>query len=231
MGKIVKSGESCPLTGGAILCENPPESEKKRFIIGIAGPSGSGKSAASGILENYGFLEIDTDSLSHRILDEKKEDIVRAFSQKAGEIGLPLLDGKGNLLRKNLGILLFGNDVLLKRHEEIIYPELKKKIDTIIRENPEKHILINGAVLYKVPEILLLCRPVLYITAPLPFRVVRLLNRDKISFPRLLKRIKAQKNLFAKYSGECADIIKVNNRGNLKKLEKKLLDVLARYGL
>lgn len=205
--------------------------ENKRFIIGLGGPTGGGKTAAGKILEKHGFLEIDTDAVSHRILDEKKNLILAEFSCEAGEKGLPLLDEQGNLLRKNLGKLLFSDSSLLKRHESIIYPELKKIIEGKILENRNRNIVVNGAVLYKIPEILSLCTFVLYIYSPFFIRLVRLIRRDKIPFPQLIERMKAQKNLFAKYSEQYADIVKVINRGTLENLEKNLLTVLARYGL
>lgn len=205
--------------------------KKERFIIGLGGPTGGGKTAAGKILEKHGFMEIDTDAVSHRILEEKKDLVVAEFSGAAGEKGLALLDEQGNLLRKNLGKLLFGDSFLLKRHESIIYPELKKYIEKETLENSTRNIVVNGAVLYKIPEILSLCDFVLYIYSPFFSRLIRLARRDKIPFSQVVKRMKAQKNLFAKYSEQYADIVKVKNRGTLENLEKKLLAVLARYGL
>ena len=118
-----------------------------------------------------------------------------------------------------------------KIFDAIIYPELKKIIEGKILENRNRNIVVNGAVLYKIPEILSLCTFVLYIYSPFFTRLVRLIKRDKIPFPQLIERMKAQKNLFAKYSEQYADIVKVKNRGTLENLEKNLLTVLARYGL
>lgn len=205
--------------------------EKERFVIGLGGPTGGGKTAAGKILAKHGFLEIDTDAVSHRILDEKKDLVVAEFSGAAEKKGLPLLDGEGNILRKNLGKLLFSDSSLLKRHESLIYPELKKYIEKEIHENSNRNIVVNGAVLYKIPEILSLCDFVLYIYSPFFTRLARLARRDRIPFYQLVKRMKAQKNLFAKYSEQYADIVKVKNRGTLENLEKNLLAVLARYGL
>ncbi len=200
----------------------------KRLIIALTGPMASGKNAVSDILEKEGFLCIDADTLVHKAIENKKNDILEAFSSAAGQKKISLVLPDGSINRRSLGSLVFSSPELLTRQELIIHPEVDRIINEYIDENPEKSIVVNATVLYKTP-VIKRCSFILYITAPAITRFFRVLQRDSLPILQIFKRFYAQKNIFAKYRSLNADMYIVRNFSSRNSLKKKILNILQGY--
>ena len=87
----------------------------------IAGNIASGKSAAEKILKNSGLDVYDTDLISHKILNTHLNEIKNLF--KDYDI---LTDGK--IDRKKLGKIVFSDDIMRNKLEEIIHPAVREEL-------------------------------------------------------------------------------------------------------
>lgn len=167
----------------------------------------SGKNYYCSKLEAQGFLSLDADLIVHKIILEKQEEIYKTFLPVAEKLNktefvknpVNLLNADNTLNRRELARILFFNSEFLKKQEEIIYPELIIKIKEEISKNPQKNIILNATVLYKIPEILNLCEKIIYVSAPFFKRLIRAKKRDKMPFVQILKRFYSQKNLYSEY--------------------------------
>lgn len=199
----------------------------KNKIICITGPMAAGKNLACSILEFYGGVSIDADLLVHEIIENQKEKILSTFGKIAQEKKISLLTEDKKINRKNLGKIVFSSAELLKKQEDIVYPEFDILVKKFLDENQNKTRIINATVLYKRPCIKLVDF-VIFVDAPKLLRLFRSKKRDSMSFKQILNRFKSQKNLFAKYKISNADIRRVWNIGSRNSLERKLLKLLEK---
>ena len=198
------------------------------MVLGLAGPMAAGKNLAAQILEGKGWVSVDADLLVHEVIEEKKDEIVAAFSDEAVRLGLSLLQDDGRVDRRAVGRIIFGRPELVERQEGIVYPGVNDRIDSFLEENRRagKDCLINATLLYKVPSIYEI-DALLYVDAPLALRLLRARRRDGLSVRQIIARFKSQANLFSKYENAVADINRVWNTGSRERLERKIDRFLA----
>ncbi|MCX7821170.1 MAG: dephospho-CoA kinase [Brevinematales bacterium] len=116
---------------------------KKKYVIGIFGKTGSGKSTVSKILsEKYGFYHIDVDKIGHIVLEKLKDKILANFGK-----GI-LTDGK--IDRKKLGEIVFKNRNELYKLNSIVHPEIKKLTYQEIKNTDKKYVVIDAALLFEI---------------------------------------------------------------------------------
>ena len=93
--------------------------------LGLTGGVGIGKSTASQFLNDLGFKVADTDDIARKLVEPGKpalEDIVNVF-------GTEVLQDNGELNRKKAAEIVFSDDSMRFKLEEILHP--------LIRENWE----------------------------------------------------------------------------------------------
>ena len=130
------------------------------MVIGLTGRVGSGKTTAQNILlDKYDFFLADLDIIGHNLL--KEESVKLAL---IGSFGRNILDENNAIDRKILGSIVFSDHEKLLTLNKIIHPEIQNKVKEIIRLNPQKNILISGALLEEI-QLLELCDDVIVIDA------------------------------------------------------------------
>lgn len=99
-------------------------------VIGLTGSIGSGKSTVSRFLAELGAVIIDTDKVGHEALEPDTElwrEVVTAF-------GRQILTPTGEINRKKLGKMVFGNPELLTRLNQIIHPPMYDTVKSQLEE-------------------------------------------------------------------------------------------------
>src|SRR5512135_1864672 len=89
-----------------------------KYLIGLTGNIATGKSTVARMLEDLGATVIDADELVHELQRQGTpvyDDIVAAF-------GRGILDEAGEIDRKALGAIVFGDPAQLRRLESIVHP-------------------------------------------------------------------------------------------------------------
>ena len=156
-------------------------------VIGITGPTGSGKTTALAALERLGFQVVDCDALYYRVLDRDRalrEGIQKVF----GPVFLP--DGK--LDRPALGDIVFGDPAALDRLNALVYPAMSAAVGQIIENCSGKGVVIDAINLVE-SGLGDLCDWTVALTAPPEVRLRRIMARDGISEERARARMAAQK--------------------------------------
>lgn len=208
-------------------------------IFCVAGKIAAGKNFVCSILERYGFLCIDADSVIHEIIEEKQNEILSAFRDAAQRAGICLQNADGSPNRRALGKLVFSKKEFLARQENIVYPAFVERVEKIIMQvsgdtnfenekNAPRGIILNAAVLYKTPRLLDKCRAIFFVEVPAFVRFLRVRRRDGIPPCEILKRFCSQKNLLARYEkfskSHGIKIVKIKNYGN--NVEEKILSAV-----
>lgn len=190
------------------------------MVLGVCGRSCSGKNAVCEILSEKGFLIVDADELGQQALHAKKNEIIRLF-------GTSILNDEGQIDRQKLGQRVFSCAQDLQKLNAISHPYVVQEMQRVIRENPERHIVLNAALLpmVRVPEVDVL----IWVTADFFTRLIRGLKRDRRGLIFTLRRMWMQRNLSPKIFFKRVDIYTIRNGGNftaLKRCANQLLDLL-----
>lgn len=202
------------------------------ILIGISGPSCSGKNTASAILQDYGFYCIDADAVSRKVFTEHEKEILNLFQAEAEKRGINLKNKKG-IDKKAFALLVFSDEELLKKHEAFILPIIEEKIWEEIKmaftEKPERPILLNAPTLHKT-SLIKKCLFILYIDAPFILRLIRAKKRDRLPLKNIWLRFSKQKKFFSQYFFLNADTIVVKNFWSSASLKRKLLQEVQKRG-
>lgn len=153
--------------------------------VAIVGNIASGKSTVENFLAEKNFCVFDTDKISHEILKKNSEKIIETFKN------FDILEN-GKISRKKLGNLVFFDENLRKKLENIIYPKLRENLLQIFSENEDKKfVFISIPLLFEVGWFDLFDK-ILFVKTDDKIRLERLMNRNDLSQKEAQARIDAQ---------------------------------------
>ena len=189
------------------------QSDNKEFshAIALTGGIATGKSTVASLFMMHGFLTIDADKIAHKILDENVSKITELFGEKY------IKDNK--VVRKELGNLIFNDEIQKKKLENFIHPLIKQQIvkDARIFEEQKKPYLIDIPLFFENKNYDIKNSIVVY--TPKDIQIERLMARDHSTQDEALSRINNQMDIEDKKL--LADYI-IDNSKNLKNLQKEV---------
>lgn len=170
-------------------------------IVGLTGTVGCGKSTVGKLIQdNFSAKLFMTDEIGHLVMKKGSlgyEEVVNLF-------GAEILNQQGEIDRKILGGIVFGDEEKLKQLNEIIHPKVKKYLEEdIAREIQNKKYLfyvIESAILIEtgLNEI---CQECWYVDTPDDIRRKRLKESRGYSDEKIEAILSNQKgkDYFIKY--------------------------------
>ena len=116
-------------------------------VIAITGGVATGKSTVTGIFEKLGGFVISADEIGHEVIRKGKpayEKIIKAF-------GSSFLDGHGEIIRRELGKVVFGSASRVKKLNGITHPEIIRHIKREIKKGApgKKFIVLEAPLLFE----------------------------------------------------------------------------------
>lgn len=193
-------------------------------IIGLTGPTGSGKSLLSVTADRMGFFVINCDSSARRAAYKGSalvKDLVEAF-------GSDILDSDGELNRKALAEKAFVNERSTMLLNRISLPHIAKFVRAEIKaaEETSEVILLDAPTLFE-SGLDAICDAVIAVLADEKVRLTRITERDSITIEEATLRMNAGKN--EEFYTSKTDFIIYNNADiqsfeeNAKKILKKVI--------
>ena len=185
------------------------------IVIGLTGPTGSGKSSASRIAEDFGFQVIDCDKTA-REATEKGTDGLKALVLAFGkEILLP----DGTLNRKALAALAFKDKQSTELLNKTILPYIA---EIVIKQAARRDTLLDAPTLFEsgINEI---CNKTIAVSADREIRLKRIISRDNLTLKEAETRINAGKS--EDFYRARADYI-LHNNGDERAFLKRFSDIL-----
>lgn len=187
-------------------------------IIGLTGPSGSGKGALCSLLDEYGIPSIDADAVYHNLLIPPSpclDAICECF-------GRSVLNEDGTLNRPELAKIVFapGAEDKLNYLNKITHKFVVEKIHGLLNElkgNGARVAIIDAPALFEA-EIDKECDLVVCIIADKESRAKRIIKRDGISDDAAEQRINAQKP--DDFYIQNSDFV-IHNSGSLNELKEE----------
>lgn len=197
-------------------------------VIGLTGPSGSGKGKIAEILSEFGVRHIDADAVYHNILIPPSE----CLDELVEEFGYSILNAGGRLDRRALASVVFGesNRDKLERLNKITHKYVCARIRQIIRHyghTGECACVIDAPLLFEA-GLDGDCDVTLCVLADEWIRAQRIAARDGISCADAALRISSQKP--DEFYTSRADFT-VYNDGDEAQLREKLLPIISAKGI
>ncbi|MDR2481719.1 MAG: dephospho-CoA kinase [Spirochaetaceae bacterium] len=175
------------------------------MLLGLTGLYCAGKNYIASRLEKQGFTILDVDKLGWTALNEAKFDLTARW-------GSGILGSDGVVDRKMLGKIVFNKPEELAALENIVHPLVNHWTDCWIRENHDKNMIINAALLHKSSSFSHL-DSIILVRASLLTRMIRAKVRDKLTLFEIARRFSTQKKFNSQYLERNADIYIINNEG------------------
>ncbi|HVT80068.1 MAG TPA: dephospho-CoA kinase [Phycisphaerae bacterium] len=199
----------------------PWKQDRSKPLIGIIGGIGSGKSAVAAMFAEEGCAVIDSDQLSHAIL--QSEEVKKELR---GWLGKGVFDVKNEVIRAAVGRIVFSDPKQLARLNQLIHPreeaERKALMEKALRDSAFKAIVWDTPLLVEV-GLHRDCDAVVFVRVSPEIRQERVKGRGW-STEELLRREKMQIPLDKK--AEVADYC-IDNNGDQAASRRQVHEVLS----
>lgn len=116
-----------------------------KFLIGLTGNIGCGKSTVARFLEGWGLKVIKADEVGHEVL--KKDEIRKKVLEIFGD---SILDSKGEISRDRIRDRITADIKKLERLNEVLHPVIKKEIWKLLKKDRGKIAVIEAALIFEV---------------------------------------------------------------------------------
>lgn len=175
---------------------------KRPVLVAITGGIASGKSIVSNWFENKGLAVFYADKIGHEVLNESniQNKITNMFGKDI------IINNK--IDRGKLGEIVFNSESKRKQLNDLLHPEIRKRIQQIIDSSNEKILIFEIPLLFenglhKAFDL------TVNISADKELRLNRVMKRDGLSKESIQKRIDAQ--IHESQRKELADVNIINN--------------------
>lgn len=159
----------------------------EKFIFGITGPTGAGKSTVSDIFRKLGVYVVDADIIAREVTKKGSE----CLSEIQNAFGDCVLTDDSELDRKALAQIVFQDKTKLSLLNDITHKYIKKQLENEIKKSHLDIAAIDGAVIIDSP-VMDMCKCLVVVTAQRDTRINRIIERDNIDIDMANKRINSQ---------------------------------------
>lgn len=161
-------------------------------IIGLTGPTGSGKGTVAKYLQTKGYKVIDADSIVRQVTSPNTVCLKTLCSAFGNEI----LNSDNSLNRKALAKIAFSTKENTQLLNDITHPFVYLQVLKLIGEYIESG---HTNIVYDAPLLFesnghIMCDYTLSVLCPVEKRMERIINRDNLTAEQAQSRINAQHN-------------------------------------
>lgn len=160
------------------------------FTIGLTGGIGSGKSTVAGVLNDLGAKLVDAD----RVGWEVYRTGTGGYRSVVDEFGEEVVGPDGEIDRKRLGSIVFGDPARMEALTGIVWPLIAGAVADRIAEEAARGtsiLVVEAAVLFEAGWENLFDE-IWVVTAREEMAVERLISRDGVTAKSVLARVAAQ---------------------------------------
>ena len=158
-----------------------------KFVIGLTGNIGTGKSVVRKMLEHLGAYGIDADALANRAIAKGSP----GYQPVVDLFGKWILDADDQIDRAKLGRLVFSDPDALESLEKIVHPLVGQAMDILIRRSQQEVVVIEAIKLIEA-GLAKKCNSLWVTYAPQEQQVARLVQKRGMSEASATQRIQAQ---------------------------------------
>jgi len=186
-----------------------------KYIIGLTGNIGTGKSVVRRMLEHLGAYGIDADALAHRTFAREAP----GYQPLIDLFGRWIINSDGEIDRGRLGRVVFSDPEALKLLESILHPLVDQAIDFLVKRAPQKVIVIEAIKLLEA-GLGEKCDSIWVSYAPKDVQLARLTQKRRMARKDAIQRIESQPSQELKI--KAAQIV-INNVGSFEDTWKQVV--------
>lgn len=165
-------------------------SAPKALVVGLTGGIATGKSTVAMMLAELGARVVSADAVVHDLLRKGTS----VYREVVAEFGADILASDGEIDRRKLGSIVFGDAEKRRRLEKIIHPEVLSHLRAQAQEHRHSG---HGVLVLEIPLLVEvrafdIVDKVLVVTAEQDTQIRRLEKRDGISREDALLRLSSQ---------------------------------------
>ncbi|MFH1183633.1 MAG: dephospho-CoA kinase [Chloroflexota bacterium] len=191
-----------------------------KFIIGLTGNIGTGKTVVRRMLEHLGAYTIDADGLSHRAIAKGAP----GHDPAVATFGKWVLNTHGEIDRKKLAGLVFRDADALAQLEAIIHPLVREAVDVLIRRGTRPVVVVEAIKLLE-GDLRKRCDSIWVTYAPPAVQIERLMLSRGMSREEAQQRVTAQRSQTDKIAA--ANVV-IRNSGTYDDLWRQVEDAWKR---
>lgn len=177
----------------------------KKYVVGLSGGIGSGKTVASDHFAKLGINVVDTDILARKVVEPGAPALIKLSSVFGDEI----LNSSGELDRNELRKRAFSNDESKAKLDQITHPAIYKEALEQIQASESTYCLVVVPLLNKESAFIAMMDRVVVVAADIETKIARVEKRSKLSRDEVLQIMNTQ--LSDEQRAEFADDIIENN--------------------
>ena len=192
------------------------------YVVGLTGPTGSGKSTVARILKEKGYFVVDTDKIARKIM-EKGSPVLKEIANTFGDDVV----NEGVLDRKLLAKRAFSDKDSTEKLNKITHPKIYELALLQIEEYSHKgydKFVLDAPVLFESKGERF-CNTTIAVTASLDTRIKRIKARDNLTADEVMTRVSAQHS--DDYYIKRADY-HIENNSTTQDIEKEILKIIER---
>ncbi len=185
-----------------------------KYVIGITGPIGAGKSTVLRLLETLGAATIDADKVAHEVMAPGAP----AYAAVVDAFGRDILRPDGQIDRKRLAAVVFNDPQALQRLEAIVHPAVFEAIKEKIAQSDRSIVALEAIKLLEAGLSITICDEIWVVVADPAVQMQRLQARG-------MSEEDARRRLAAQLPREAyvrrADVV-IDNSGDLEHLRRQV---------
>ncbi len=158
-----------------------------KYVIGLTGNIGTGKTVVRRMLEHLGAYTIDADALSHRAIAKGAP----GYKPVLETFGRWIMDSDGEIDRTRLGGLVFRDPGALAELEAIVHPLVRQAVEVLLRRATQQVVVIEAIKLLE-GSLHRLCDSIWVVYAPPNIQVERLTRKRSMTREEALQRVNSQ---------------------------------------
>jgi dephospho-CoA kinase len=189
------------------------------FVIGLTGGIGSGKSTVSQLLADLGAYVLDADKVGHQAYEPN----TRAWRQVLDTFGEDLAQENGEIDRRKLGAIVFGDPSAMKKLTDIVWPRIYDMVGERIEEQKKlgtTTMVVEAAVLLEAKWTPLVDQ--VWVTVSSEDSVIRRLQeRNGMTEEQTRSRMKSQ--MSSEERVKHADVV-IHNDSGLEELKAEVAE-------
>jgi len=196
------------------------------LLVGLTGGMGSGKTLSASFFKDFGAFILDADLICRKLVEPGQA----AWKEIEAVFGKEIFTGSGNLDRRKLADIIFGDSEKKQTLEDILHPKVfefeRLEYDAIRKEHPNALVIVDAALLIESGNYKKMDK-VIVVNSDEKNRISRILARSELSRDEIADRIKNQMPSDEKV--RYADFVLENSldKGNLLSKVKEIHTKLA----
>ena len=189
-----------------------------KFVVGLTGGIGSGKSAVAELFARRGIVIVDTDSIAHEFTAQGGGAIAAIRESFGSEFITP----EGTLDRERMRALVFRDPPSKRRLERILHPRIRAQSAARVASAGSPYVMLVVPLLVEAGVDRARCQRVLVINCDEETQIERVMRRSHLPEDEV-RRIMATQAGRAERLAAADDVL--DNSGGLDELEP-LVDAL-----